>query len=159
MTILVMLSCLLKMSGISSTPTWSDFAWINGAVLNFGSSAMESWSAATLPEKTPRLKLPTFTGRPRVVLRVDSIWGRKLLTFTSNGTAMAMTINTTTTMPATCRAVFTTMPPEGGTRRGRRSVETESVYQKQRSLVAGCWSGSFAVVRDRWFRQWRMTAD
>ena len=42
MTILVTFSCLLKMSGISSTPTRSDFAWINGALLNLGSSAMES---------------------------------------------------------------------------------------------------------------------
>jgi hypothetical protein len=48
---------------------------------------------------------------------------------------MAITINTATTMPATLRAVFTTIPPEGGTRRGRQSVETESVYQKRRSLV------------------------
>src|SRR6266853_1966984 len=154
MTILVMLSCLLKMSGISSTPTWSDFAWINGELLNLGSSAMESWSAPTLPEKMPRLKLPTFTGRTRVGLRGDTIWGRKLLTFTSNGTAMAITINTATTMPATLRAVFTTTPPAGGTRRGRRSVETESVYQKRRSLVAGRWSFVVVrVVRDRWFRQ------
>src|SRR3981081_2095265 len=74
---------------------------------------MESWSAPTLPEKMPRLKLPTFTGRPRTRLSFDSISGRKLLTFTSNGTAMATTINAATTIPATLRAVFT-IPPEGG---------------------------------------------
>src|SRR6267378_5482593 len=137
MTILVMLSCLLKMSGISSTPTWSDFAWINGALLNFGSSAMESWSALTLPEKTPRLKLPTLTGRPSAVLRVDSICGRKLLTFTSNGSAMAMTINTATTMPATLRAVFTTyLLKAGPDAEGDRWRLSQSI----KTAVVGRWS-------------------
>src|SRR5437660_4564915 len=157
MTILVMLSCLLKMSGISSTPTWSDFAWINGALLNLGSSAMESWSAPTLPEKTPRLKLPTFTGRPIVVLRVDSIWGRKLLTFTNNGTAMAMTINTATTMPAILRAVFT-IPPKGrpDAERGRSEIVVGNHGQFIKTAVVGRWS---LVVRGRWFCQRLTTID
>src|ERR1019366_7781717 len=119
MRMLVTLSCLLKMSGINSTPTRSDFAWINGALLNLGSSAIESWSAPRLPERTPRLKFPTFTGRPRAELRLDSIWGRKLLTFTRNGSAMTTTINRTTTMPITLRTVFTLISPmTGGERRG-----------------------------------------
>src|ERR1700682_5745302 len=138
-----MFSCLLKMSGISSTPTWSDFAWINGALLNLGSSAMERRSAPTLPEKTPRLKLPTFTGRPRVVLSVDSIWGRKLLTFTSKGTAMAMTINTATTMPATLRAVFTTYllkaGPDAEGDRWRLSQSIKTAVVGRWSLVVGRW--------------------
>src|ERR1035441_8055316 len=110
----VTLSCLLKMRGISSTPTWSDFAWINGALPNLGSSAMENWSASTLPDRMLRLRLPTFTGRPSAELRFDSICGRKLLTFTRNGIAMAATINTATTMPTTLRTVFTAVPPTTG---------------------------------------------
>src|SRR5258708_14285697 len=94
----------------------------------------------------PRLKLPTFTGRPRAVLRVDSIWGRKMLTVTRKGSAMAMTINRATTMPATLRAVFTTLPP-GGRDPTRNEVNrrSESVYQKGQSLVASRWS--FATRR------------
>src|ERR1019366_9326322 len=55
-------------------------------------------------------------------LRFDSIWGRKLLTFTRNGSTMATTINRATTMPTTLRTVFTAIPPKGGIRRGARWI-------------------------------------
>src|SRR5260221_11926745 len=89
----------------------------------------------------PRLKLPTFTGRPRAMLRVDSIWGRKLLTFTRNGSAMAMTINRATTMPATLRAVFT-IPPEGrpDAERGRSEIVVGNHEQFIKTAVVGRWS-------------------
>src|SRR5260370_37826720 len=79
---------------------------------------MENWSAPTLPERMLRLKFPTFTGRPRAELRFDSIWGRKLLTLTRNGTAMMTTINRARTMPATFIAGFTAIPPTAGGGRG-----------------------------------------
>src|SRR5713101_6185843 len=129
MTNSVTLSCLLKIRGINSTPTLSDFALINGALLNLGSSAMESWSARTPPENRLRLKLPTVTGRPRASLSLDSICGRKLLTFTRKGSAMAATSSTATTIPMIFRAVFTAIPP--GTGWAGRGLEGEpsSVYQ------------------------------
>src|SRR5208283_6197651 len=108
----------LKIKGSSSTPTFSVFALINGALLNLGSSAMESCSASTLPEKMLRPRLPTFTGRPNAEPRLDSIWGRKLLTSTRNGVAMIRTIKTATTIAEIFTAGFTVIPPETGGERG-----------------------------------------
>src|SRR5580704_16808468 len=76
----VMYSCLEKISGIISTPTFSDFAVINGDLLNLGSSAIAMFSASTLPDSSERLRLPTVTWRPSASVSSDSIFGRKLFT-------------------------------------------------------------------------------
>jgi len=102
-----------KISGSISTPTFSDFALINGALLNLGSSATASWSARTPPDRILRLRFPTVTGRPSASLSRDSICGRKLFTFTMNGSAIATTSSTATTTPITFNAVFTAIPPKG----------------------------------------------
>ena len=61
----VTLSVFEKISGIISTPTLSDFAWMNGDLLNCGSSAMEISSAETPPESSDSVRFPTLTSRPR----------------------------------------------------------------------------------------------
>src|ERR1035438_4861467 len=91
------------MRGTSSTPTLSDFAWINEVLLNLGSSAMVSLLASTLPERMLKLKLPTLTDRPRAEVRFDSICGRKLLTLIKNGRAMAIASNRAMTIPTILR--------------------------------------------------------
>ena len=48
-SMLVTFSCLEKMSGIISTPTFKDFAVKNGDELNFGSSPIERSCAVSAP--------------------------------------------------------------------------------------------------------------
>ena len=58
---------LEKISGITSTPTFSDLARMKGSLLKAGSSAIDRSSAETLPDKMERLRLPTLTSRPSAV--------------------------------------------------------------------------------------------
>src|ERR1043166_2255153 len=85
------LSCLEKISGISSTPTFRLLARTKGSLLNAGSSAIERSSAETLPDKIDRPKLPTWTSRPSALVKVDSSLGRKLFTLMMNGRMMTTT--------------------------------------------------------------------
>src|SRR5713101_2525961 len=104
---------LEKISGITSTPTFSALARTNGSLLKAGSSAMERSSAETLPVRTERLRLPTLTWRPRVEVSSDSSRGRKLFTFTRKGSAITITNRTATTIPKIFSARFITviLPP------------------------------------------------
>src|SRR6266852_9902502 len=81
-------SVLEKISGITSTPTFSALARMKGSLLKPGSSEIDRSSAETLPDKMERLRLPTLTSRPRAVESSDSSLGRKLLTLTRKGSAM-----------------------------------------------------------------------
>src|SRR5437773_11025642 len=60
----VMFRALEVISGNISTPTLNALARKNGDWLKLGSSAMESVSADSEPEKSDRLKLPICTLRP-----------------------------------------------------------------------------------------------
>src|SRR5205807_7274805 len=51
-------SALEKISGMTSTPTFNDFARIKGDWLKLGSSAMDRSSALTLPERIDKPRLP-----------------------------------------------------------------------------------------------------
>ena len=99
----VMFSCLEKISGITSTPTFSDLAVINGDLLNLGSSAIAIFSASTLPDSRERLRLPTVTWRPSASVSSDSIFGRKLFTLIRKGSATRITRRTATTIPTIFR--------------------------------------------------------
>ena len=94
----VTFSVFEKISGIISTPTFSDFACTNGDWLNEGSSAIEMSSALTLPENNESDRFPTFTGRPSAVVNSASSFGRNVFASTNNGNAIATTIKTPTTM-------------------------------------------------------------
>src|SRR6476469_1142898 len=97
-------SFLEKISGITSTPTLSDLARMNGSLLKAGSSAIERSSAETLPDRMERLRLPTLTSRPSASVKADSSLGRKLLTLIRKGIAMMINRRTATTIPAIFRA-------------------------------------------------------
>ena len=99
----VMFSCLEKMSGITSTPTFNDFIVINGDLLKAGSSAMLTFSTPTLPLKSERLSSPSVTGRPKALVSSDSIFGRKLLMLMKSGSAIRITTTAATTIPAIFR--------------------------------------------------------
>src|ERR1700722_14950489 len=103
---LVTLSALEKISGISSTPTLSDFACTKALWLNAGSSAIEISSAFTAPENSESDKLPTFTGLPRASLNSDSSFGRKALASMNKGIRITIRIKTPTTMAAIFRLRF-----------------------------------------------------
>src|SRR5579862_2583393 len=90
-TISVTFNCLEKMRGINSTPTFTDFAVMNGDLLKAGSSAMLTSSTPTLPDKIERLNSPNVTGLPKAFVSSDSILGRKLLTLMNRGSAIKMT--------------------------------------------------------------------
>src|SRR5437667_3068443 len=72
----VTLIFLEKINGISSTPTFSDFAVTNGDFPNAGSSAMAILSAPTLPERIDKLRSPTVTCLPKAALASDCTVGR-----------------------------------------------------------------------------------
>ncbi len=57
----VTFNCLEKISGISATPTLSDFAVMKGDLLKAESSAMLMSSITTLPDRMERLRSPNFT--------------------------------------------------------------------------------------------------
>src|SRR5436853_3778307 len=79
---------------------------MNGALLNAGSSAMERFSAATLPDSMDKLKLPTVTARQRALERSDSIRGRKAFTLMRKGRAIRTTMTRTITTPTIFNARF-----------------------------------------------------
>src|SRR6516162_6734768 len=95
----VTLSCLDVIRGMSSTPTFNDFAVTNGAVPNAGSSAIAILSAVTEPLRIDKLRFPTLTWRPTAPVASASILGRKLLTLITKGRATRMTMMRATTMP------------------------------------------------------------
>src|SRR5215469_10553000 len=82
----VTFNCCEKISGISSTPTFTLFAVRNGPELNFGSSLIETSSMPTEPVSNEKLKLPSCTLRPNASDALDSITGLNLFTGTRNGT-------------------------------------------------------------------------
>ena len=86
----VTLIFLEKINGISSTPTFSDFAVTNGDFPNAGSSAMAILSAPTLPERIDKLRSPTVTCLPKAALASDCTVGRNLFTLISRGNAIRM---------------------------------------------------------------------
>ena len=75
----VTFSVLEKISGINSTPTFSDLACTNGVWLKAGSSEIEMSSAFTEPENSDSDRLPTLTCRPSAAVKSDSNSGRKEL--------------------------------------------------------------------------------
>src|SRR5256885_248962 len=91
-----------KISGIISTPTFSDLAVRKGEGLNFGSSAMERFSAESEPLRSERLILPNCTLRPRAAEAFSSIVGRNWLTGIKNG----VTRTSTTSTPTAMRTIF-----------------------------------------------------
>src|SRR5690349_13935933 len=76
---------LERISGITSTPTFSDLARIKASLLKVGSSAIDRSSAETLPDRMERLRLPTLTWRPSALVSSDSSLGRKLFTLIKKG--------------------------------------------------------------------------
>ena len=64
MTISVTFSVFEKISGMISTPTFTDLAVRNGDLPYLGSSAIERLSAPSEPLSSDKLKLPTSTLRP-----------------------------------------------------------------------------------------------
>jgi hypothetical protein len=94
----VTFSCFEKISGISSTPIFSDFAVTKGDLLKAGSSAIATLSASTAPEKIDKLRLPIVTWRPNAALASASILGRKLFTLIRNGSAINIRTKTATTI-------------------------------------------------------------
>src|SRR5450432_1199866 len=101
---------LEKISGITSTPTFSDLARMKASLLKAGSSAIERSSAETLPERIERLRLPTLTSRPSASVSADSSLGRKLFTLIRKGSAMTMTRRTAITIPIIFSAFMTGTP-------------------------------------------------
>src|SRR5579862_4679494 len=102
-----------KMSGIISTPTFNDFACTNGALLNWGSSAMAMLSAETPPESSDKERLPTVTGRPRASVNSDSSFGLKVFASMMKGSAIRRMIRTPIMMAKIFRKRFMTLPPRG----------------------------------------------
>jgi hypothetical protein len=76
MMIEVTLSDRDRISGNSSTPTETDLAVRNGALLNFGSSATVSVSAVSERLDRESVRLPMSTLRPSAVDARPSINGR-----------------------------------------------------------------------------------
>src|SRR5215467_10995391 len=109
---------------------------MNGAWLNLGSSPMESWSAPTLPDSMLKCSWPTFTGRPRASESVDSILGRKAFTSITNGSAIATTIRSATTMPIILSAVFMGDLLTGNGVRPKWGKRTRQVYQNRPGRIA-----------------------
>src|ERR1700722_5140810 len=99
-----------KISGINSTPTFSDFAWTNGCLLNWGSSAIEMLSALIAPDSSESERLPTFTSRPIAPVSSDSSLGRNVFTSMRNGIATITTIRIPRIM-ARIFAIFTMRNP------------------------------------------------
>ena len=95
----VTLIFLEKINGISSTPTFSDFAVTNGDFPNAGSSAMAILSAPTLPERIDKLRSPTVTCLPKAALASDCTVGRNLFTLISRGNAIRIRRRTATAIP------------------------------------------------------------
>ena len=76
MVIPVTFSVLEKISGISWTPTFKDFAVRKGDGLKLGSSPIERSSAASDLLKSDSLRLPSVTLRPSAAEVFSSILGR-----------------------------------------------------------------------------------
>src|SRR5277367_1968091 len=95
----VTLSCLEKIRGISSTPTLTFLAVRKGAELNLGSSLMETSSMPTEPPRMERLRLPSWTFRPRAAEAFSSMVGRNLLTGIRNGRTKRTTMMSRMAMP------------------------------------------------------------
>src|ERR1700676_565409 len=95
----VTFNCWEKISGISSTPTFTVFAVRKGAELNLGSSLTETSSIPTEPVKSDKLKFPSCTLRPSASDAFDSMVGLNLLIGIRNGTTNKITMIATTTIP------------------------------------------------------------
>ena len=102
---------LEKTSGIISTPTFRSLARTKASLLNAGSSAIERFSAETLPDKIERLRFPTLTSRPSAVESSDSSLGRKLFTLTRKGRVITAKSITATTIPKIFSARFMAETP------------------------------------------------
>jgi hypothetical protein len=76
MAIPVTLTVLKKISGISRTPTFKDFAVRKGTGLNLGSSPIERSSAEREALKIDSLRLPSVTLRPSAAEVFSSIFDR-----------------------------------------------------------------------------------
>src|SRR5258708_37299187 len=108
MEISVTLSCLEKISGISSTPTLSDFAVRKGEGLNLGSSPIERSSAESAPRISDKLRLPSWTLRPSAAEAFSSMVGLNWLTEMKNGATSSTTIKTPTAIRIKRRVRFIT---------------------------------------------------
>src|SRR5215469_6548826 len=95
----VTLTCWEKISGISSTPTFTFFAVRNGPELNFGSSLIDKLSIPSEPPRIDKLRSPSCTFRPRASEALASIVGRNLFTGIKKGTTNKITINPRMAMP------------------------------------------------------------
>src|SRR3981189_3599297 len=95
----VTFNCWEKISGISSTPTFTVFAVRNGPELNLGSSLTETSSIPTDPVRSDKLKLPSCTLRPSASDAFDSMVGLNLLMGIRNGTTIKITSIATMTIP------------------------------------------------------------
>src|SRR5438270_402677 len=95
----VTLSCVWKLSGSSSTPTFTDEARRNGPLLKAGSSAMEIWLAEAPPLRMEASSFPIWTLRLSAVESFFSSSGRKLSTLMNSGTRTTMSSRTATTTP------------------------------------------------------------
>jgi hypothetical protein len=80
----------------------TSFALRNGAALKLGSSAILRSLATRLPEKMDRLRSPSFTLRPSVVVICASIAGRNVFAFTKKG----IDASPSTTRPAKASSIF-----------------------------------------------------
>ena len=80
----------------------SPFAVRNGAALNSGSSAIRRSFATRLPEKSDRLRSPSFTLRPRMIVSCRSIPGRNVFAFTKRG----IKATATTSRPINASRIF-----------------------------------------------------
>jgi hypothetical protein len=95
----VTLIFLEKINGMSSTPTFSDFAVTNGNFPNAGSSAMAILSAPTLPDRIDKLRSPTVTCLPKAALASDCTVGRNVFTLINSGKAIRIRRRTATAIP------------------------------------------------------------
>ena len=95
-----------KISGISETPTASCFAVRNGDWLKAGSSAMETSSTVTPPEKIESLMLPMETLRPERRCEIGFEVGLNWFASMKSGSAIITITSSRTTAPTTIRAFF-----------------------------------------------------
>jgi len=107
----VTLSFFEKIRGWSSTPTFNDLAWMNGALLNAASSAIERSAAATPPEKIESFRSPSLTLRASAWVRAASRRGRNWLASIRKGRASAINTRSATTIASQRRVCFMGKPP------------------------------------------------
>jgi len=115
------------------------FAVRNGAALNSGSSEIRSSFAIRLPEKSDRLRSPSFTLRPRMIVSCRSIPGRNVFAFTKRG----IKATATTSRPINASRIFVgsfRVPPckqEYFNQPMRREVYDDTAAINRQSRIGG----------------------